>query len=158
MNPGISSSSTNREIFPTNNLRRKIWKMADPGDLYNPDEVSSPDATENLHRKQSQRKHKERHHSRRNSRKGSRRTFWHGMYKEFLAAKPGTNFQDQGTKDATYTCQHKDSLHAEYLLPRKNNAVVELSKWHKKSVNLLNTQYLRLVEFIRFQLKCLWNS
>ena len=62
------------------------------------------------------------------------------MYNEFSAAEPGTNFKDQGTKGVTYTCQLKDTLHAEYLLPRNYNAVVELSEWHKKSVNLLNTQ------------------
>ena len=53
------------------------------------------------------------------------------MYKEFLAAEQGTNFQDQGMKGVTYTCQLKDSLHADYLLPRKNDAVVELSEWQK---------------------------
>ena len=69
------------------------------------------------------------------------------MYKDFLAEEPGTKFEDQGSKGVTYSCQLKDSLHAEYLLPRKNNAVVELSEWHKKSVNLLNTQGIALKIF-----------
>ena len=38
-------------------------------------------------------------------------------------------------------------MNADYLLPRKNNAVVELSEWHKKSVNLLNTQGIALKIF-----------
>ena len=50
-------------------------------------------------------------------------------------------------KGVTYTCQLKDRLHAKYLLPRKNNAVVELSEWHKKTVNLLNTQGVALKIF-----------
>ena len=65
-----------------------------PGDRYNPDEASSRDVTDNLNRKKSQRRHKKSHHSRRISRKESRQTIWHGMNKEFLAAEPGTNFQD----------------------------------------------------------------
>ena len=69
------------------------------------------------------------------------------MYKEFLAAEPGTNFKDQGLKGVTYTCQLKDNLHAEYLLPRKNNADVELSEWQKRFVNLLNTQGMALKIF-----------
>ena len=69
------------------------------------------------------------------------------MYKEFLAAEPGTSFQDQGMKGVTYTCQLKDSLHADYLLPRKTNAVVGISEWQKKSVNLLNTQGMALKIF-----------
>ena len=78
------------------------------------------------------------------------------MYKDFLAEEPGTKFEDQGSKGVTYTCQLKDSLHAEYLLPKKNNAVVELSEWHKKSVNLLNTQgiALKIFEFISCKNVC----
>jgi hypothetical protein len=67
------------------------------------------------------------------------------MYKEFLAAEPRTDFQDQGLKGVTYICQLKENLKADYLLPRKNNAVVELSEWLKKSVNLLNTQKVTTV-------------
>ena len=67
--------------------------------------------------------------------------------RNFWAAEPGTNFQDQGTKGVTYTCQLEESLHADDLLPRTNNAVVVLSEWHKKSVNLLNTQGIALKIF-----------
>jgi len=149
MNPDISSSSANRGNFSNQHLEEQDMdeEGITPGNRYNPNENSSRDVTENLNRKKSQRKHKKGHHSRRNSRKESKRTIWHGMYKEFLAAEPGTNFQDQGLKGVTYTCQLKDNLHAEYLLPRKNNAVVELSEWQKRSVNLLNTQGMALKIF-----------
>ena len=83
-----------------------------PGSRYNPDDISSRDVTENLNRKKSSRKHRESHHSRRNSRKDRQQTFWHCMYKDFLAEEPGTKFEDQGSKGVTYTCQLKDSLHA----------------------------------------------
>ena len=72
------------------------------------------------------------------------------MYKEFLAAEPGIDFQDQGTKGVTYTCQIKDSLHADYLLPRQNNDVLGLSEWHKKAINLLNTHGIALKIFLDF--------
>jgi hypothetical protein len=134
MNPDDSSSNANRGNFSTQHLEEQDveGEGITPGDRYNPDEASSRDVTENLNHKKSQKRQKKSHHSRRNSRKESKRTIWHGMYKEFLAAEPGTNFQDQGLKGVTYTCQLKENLHAEYLLPRKNNAVVELSEWHKK--------------------------
>jgi hypothetical protein len=96
MNPDIFSFSVNRGSFSSQHLEEQDVEEGGitPGDRYNPDEASYRDATENLHRKKSQRKHKKSHHSRRNLRKGNRRTIWHGMCKEFLAAEPGTNFQD----------------------------------------------------------------
>jgi hypothetical protein len=60
------------------------------------------------------------------------------MYMEFLVTEPGIGFQDQGTKGVTYTFQIKNRLHADYLLPRRNNDVLGLSKWHKKTIKLLN--------------------
>jgi hypothetical protein len=105
MNPDILSSSANRGNF--SNQKHEEQDMEGegitPGDCYNPDEASYRDVTDNLNRLRSQRKHKKSHHSQRNSRKGSKRTIWHGMYKEFLAAEPGTNFQDQSLKGVTYT-------------------------------------------------------
>ena len=149
MNPDIVQSNANRDNNSDQHLGEQVVDDGGitPGARYNPDDISSRDATENLNRKKSSRKHRTSHHSRRNSRKDRERTFWHGMYKDFLAEEPGTKFEDQGSKGVTYTCQLKDSLHAEYLLPRKNNAVVELSEWHKKSVNLLNTQGIALKIF-----------
>ena len=142
MNPENSSSNANRGNISSQPLEDQVVDNGGitSGSRYNPDDISSRDVTENLNRKKSSRKHRKSHHSRRNSRKDRERTFWHCMYKVFLAEDPGTKFVDQGFNGVTYTCQLKDSLHAEYLLPRKNNAVVELSEWHKKSVNLLNTQ------------------
>jgi hypothetical protein len=121
MYPDISSSSANRENFSSQQLEKQDVEEdgITSGDRYNPDGASSREVTDNLNFMRLQRKHKKSHHSRINSRKCSRQTIWHGMYKEFLAAEPGTNFQDQGMKGVTYTCQIKDSLHDGYLLPRK---------------------------------------
>ena len=70
------------------------------------------------------------------------------MYNEFFAMKPGIEFQDQGTKSVTYTCQIKNSLHADYLPPRQNNDVLGLSEWHKTAINLLNTHGIALKLFL----------
>ena len=95
MNPDILSSSVNRRIVFSQHLEEQDVDEGGItlGDRYNPDEVSSRNDTENLHRKKLQRKNKKSHHSRRNLRKGSRRTICHGMYKEFLTAEPGTNIK-----------------------------------------------------------------
>ena len=121
MNPDISSSSANRGNFSNQQLEEQELEEEGitPGDRYNPDEASSRNVTDNLNRMKSQRSHKKSHHSRRISRKDSMRTIWHGMYKDFLAAEPGTNFKDQGLKGVTYTCQLKENLNADYLLPGK---------------------------------------
>jgi hypothetical protein len=97
MNPESLSSSANRGNFANQQLEEQELEEEGitPGDRYNPDEASSRDVTDNLIRKKSQKRYKKSHHSRRNSRKDSTRTIWHGMYKDFLAAEPGTNFKDQ---------------------------------------------------------------
>ena len=85
MNPDIVQSNANRDNNSNQPLGEQVVDDGGitPGTRYNPDDISSRDATENLNRKKSSRKHRKSHHSRRNSRKDRERTFWHCMYKGF---------------------------------------------------------------------------
>ena len=65
-----------------------------------------------------------------------------------FTTEPGIDLQDQRMKGVTYTCQIKDSLHSDYLLPRQNNVVLGLSKSHKTAINLLNTHGIALELFL----------
>ena len=85
-----------------------------PGDRYDPNDATLRDQTDNLQRKKEHRKNRKNCKSKRKSRKVTKRSHWHDMYTAFLATEPGIDFQDQGTKGVTYTCQTKNSLHADY--------------------------------------------